>query len=989
MSFTHREIRFEEAIEDHLLGNGWIKGSVADYDRKRALDPRELFAFIAATQAKEWKRLVVTYGGDEATARAKFLDRVVKKIDERGTLAVLRRGVDDRGVHIKLAEFKPAHRLTPELEQRYNANRLTITRQLPYSAAHHRTLDVALFINGIPVATAELKNPLTAQTIDHAKAQYRQDRDPRDTFLSRRAVVHFAVDPDEVALTTKLAGPVTLFLPFNRGHQNGAGNPPAEPGKYRTSYLWERVWQRDAWLDLFGRFVSRVQEKDDEGNVETKTLFPRFHQWDAVLKIEAHARQHGPGHQYLIEHSAGSGKSNTIAWTAYRLATLHDENDRKVFDKVLVVTDRLTLDAQLQGTIRQFEQTPGAVITVEKKSRELIDALSSPQALVVVSIQQKFPFVVDQLRSLKKGNYAVLVDEAHSSQTGETAKAIKVILGSGPAALDEAEAEDAAEEEASDPQEALVDATARGRQANLSYIAFTATPKPKTMLLFGTEQEDGNFAPFHLYSMRQAIQEGFILDVLTNYATYSTYYKVARRISEDPELDRSKAASAIARFVALEPHQLDQKAEVIVEHFRRVTAKKIGGQAKAMVVTRSRLHAVRYYQAIARYIASKSYKDLRPLVAFSGTIVDGGMEYTEPKMNGFSEKSLPRHFRHGPYQILVVAEKYQTGFDEPRLHTMYIDKKLEGVKAVQTLSRLNRTHPGKDDTFILDFVNRTDDIQDGFRQFYEESIAEPVDPNQLYDSRDVLLDFDIIDQADVHAFAVALAAAPQTKGVHAALYVHLDPARDRFKALERENQLRFRDALDTFVRRYAFLGQIAPFTDAELEKLYLYGRLLQRRLPPEVTGQLDLGDEVELTHLRIEFTGQHDLSVDEGEPLLRGLGGDATGASEEPQKAKLSEIIETLNERFGLNLTDRDRFFFQQLKEDMIADEELAKQARANTIENYGYGFDRAFTSTAVDRRNVNEELFRRLMDDERFAQAVKSIFLPEVYDAQRRGDAS
>jgi type I restriction enzyme R subunit len=982
MTGIHKEIRFEDAIEHHLLTHGWTKGSVPNFDAKLGLDPVELFAFIESTQAKAWKRLVGIYGGDELAARTSFLALLAKEIDKRGAIHVLRRGVTDRSVAISLAYFRPAHGLTPELNERYAANRLTITRQLPYSPRHHKTLDVALFLNGIPLATAELKNPLTSQIITGAIAQNRQDRDPRDPFFAKRTLVHFAVDPFEVAMTTKLDGEGTVFLPFNQGDDGGAGNPPpGEATRYATSYLWESVWQRDAWLDILARFVTKVEETDQDGNTEIKVLFPRYHQWDAVLKLIDHAQHHGAGEQYLIQHSAGSGKSNTIAWAAYRLASLHDASDAKVFDKVVVVTDRTALDQQLQGTIKQFEQAIGMVEAIDKDSAQLAKAIQSGSALIVVTTIQKFPVVVKSLKGMDKGRYAVIIDEAHSSQSGDTAKALKKVLGTGSAdALAAAEAEDAAAEV--DDQDQIAELAARGRQPNISFLAFTATPKPKTLELFGTKNDDGNYEAFHLYSMRQAIEEGFILDVLANYTTYGTFYKVARKVADDPEIDKTKAAAAIARFVSLDEHNLEQKSQVIVEHFRAVTAKKINGRAKAMVVTRSRLHAVRYKQAIDSYIASKGIKGLHALVAFSDTVSVDGVDYSETKMNGFTS-SLPKAFKTDAFQLLVVADKYQTGFDEPLLHTMYVDKQLKGVRAVQTLSRLNRKRPDKEDTFVLDFANRAEDIQDAFRPFFEESTTAPSDPNVLYANRDTLLDFDIIDRPDVEAFAQVLASADDTTA-NAQLYFHLDPARIRFKKLTVEKQIDFRRALTSFLRHYAFLSQVVPFADLELEQLYAYGQFLARRLPRTTVGRLDLSDDIVLTHLRTELTGKHDLSLTDGQPELPGITGDGTGPLTEPEVDKLSEIIAALNAKFGENLGAADQLYFEQIKEEIVADPKLQKVAQANTREDFRFDFNRAFISKVVDRRDANEGLFRRLMDDEAFAEMVMRMMLPTAYDDLR-----
>jgi type I restriction enzyme R subunit len=604
-----KEVAFEDAIVQSLVTSGYTRGLPTNYDPAVSLDTAELFTFIGATQADEWEDLVQRNGGDPDVAQRRFVERLAKQIDERGSIDVLRHGVEDLGVHLRLAYFRPASGLNPDLQRKYDANRLTVIRQLHYAPEHPNALDLVLFVNGLPVATAELKNPLTHQSVEHAMAQYRTDRDPRDALLGRRAVVHFAVDPDLVMMTTKLEGTLTRFLPFNRGSDPdatacGAGNP-ANPDGYATSYLWERVWERHAWLDILNRFIHDEHvtpgTKGKRALRDAALIFPRFHQWDAVRRLEAHSRGHGPGRNYLVQHSAGSGKSLTIAWLVHRLASLHDAEDRKVFDKVVVVTDRRVLDRQLQDTVYQFEHAHGMVKKVEQSSKELAEALRSAEAKIVVTTLQKFPFVVHEVADLPERRYAVVVDEAHSSQTGETAQEMRKALAGVKAEVPEGE------EGEVDPQDALdaaveASAKARGPHGNLSMFAFTATPKGKTIELFGEPPDaDGRHRPFHLYSMRQAIEEGFIVDVLEHYTTYETYFRLARSGEEDPEVPVREASKAIAKYVTLHPSVVDQKAAIVVEHFRRSTRNRVGGKAKAMVVCASRLSAVRFRQAIDTY----------------------------------------------------------------------------------------------------------------------------------------------------------------------------------------------------------------------------------------------------------------------------------------------------------------------------------------------------------------------------------------------------
>ena len=982
---------FEESIEAELLAGGYLKSLPSHFDALLGLDTAELFAFIGATQITEWERLLGRYGNDPAAAQRGFAKRLAAELDARGTVEVLRQGVVDLGVTIRLAFFQPAHGLTPELQALYAANRVSVTRQLAYEPHSTKTLDLVVLVNGIPTATSELKNPLTNQDVEHAIGQYRSDRDPGNVTLARRALVHFAVDPDRVAMTTKLAGQATQFLPFNLGHDGGAGNPPSLIG-HRTSYLWERVWARDAWMDLLARFIHverPTQETPAARRAAERVVFPRFHQWDAVLALEAHARERGAGHSYLVEHSAGSGKSNTIAWIAHRLSSLHDATDRKVFDKVVVITDRVVLDRQLQDTIYQFEHTRGVVVKIDKDSTQLADALAGEQARIIVTTLQKFPFVLDKIAGLPARRYAVIVDEAHSSQTGEAAKDLRLALGgTEETELTAAEAEDAGFiVEAIDPvEEALAKAVgARGRQQNLSFFAFTATPKARTLEMFGTlDPSTGKYQPFHLYSMRQAIEEGFILDVLANYVTYQTYWRIEKAVAEDPTYEAPKARRAIARFVSLHPSNLAQKAEIIVEHFRTHTALKIAGKAKAMVVTSSRLHAVRYKQAIDAYIAKKGYAGLAALVAFSGRVIDEHeLTYAEAAMNGFPESQTAERFATSEYQVLIVAEKFQTGFDQPLLHTMYVDKVLTGLNAVQTLSRLNRIHPNKADTFVLDFRNETEDIVKAFEPYYGRTVAPPTDPNLLFDTRRGLDDFDVLRPDEIES-AVALLLAGDAKS-HGKVYAALDPAVERFGALREEDCLAFKDALDKFVRTYSFLSQVVTFGDSKLERDYTYCRALASRLRDAASiERLDLGTEVELTHLKTEMTFEGSLSLDADDGEVKTIFGEGRGPQSDPQLERLSEIVDELNERFGLNLDERDQLLFDQFEETWAADPDVVDQARSNTLENFRLVFDHRFLDTVVSRMDENEAIFKRILDDEEFRQVLMDLYAGRVYRRAR-----
>jgi type I restriction enzyme R subunit len=790
-------------------------------------------------------------------------------------------------------------------------------------------------------------------------------------------------------MTTKLAGEATQFLPFNRGSEEGGAGNPLNPGGHKTAYLWEQVWEREAWLDVLARFVHLDRpEKGSraEKRAKTRIIFPRFHQWDAVRKLEAAAREDAAGHSYLIEHSAGSGKSNSIAWLAHRLSTLHDGADRKVFDKVVVITDRLVLDRQLQETIYGIEHVHGIVQRIDKDAAQLADALRGEQARIIVTTLQKFPFVLDKIERLPARHYAVIVDEAHSSQTGEAAADLRRALA--VSSLEAAEAEEAAEEaERGDGQDLLARSVAgRGRPGNLSFFAFTATPKAKTLELFGTPVETAEglrYRPFHLYSMRQAIEEGFILDVLANYTTYKTYWRIEKAIVDDPEYDTARARRAIARFVTLHPHNLAQRAEVVIEHFRAHTAKKIGSRAKAMVVTSSRLHAVRYKLALDSYIREHGYDDVRTLVAFSGKVIDEGDEFTEPGMNAFPESETAERFGGDDYQVLIVAEKFQTGFDQPLLHTMFVDKVLTGMNAVQTLSRLNRIlPPEKTDTFVLDFRNEAEEIKEAFRPWYEATEAVATDRNLLYDTHRALWDFGVLREEEVKAGVQALLAVTEASG-HGAVYAALDPARARFLELDEEVRDAFRDVLGRYVSMYAFISQIVSYVDRQLERDYLYARALLACLPGQAAERLDLGREVALTHLKLAQTYEGSASLEEG-------GGEVVaifsgrGKEHEPEKEHLSRIVDVMNERFGLELGDADQLLFDQFEESWAADESLAARARNNDFQNFRLVFDRTFLDTVVRRMDDNEDIFKRILDEPDFRQTVLDHYAERLYGRLR-----
>ena len=1003
---THTEDTFEKLIVEHLVLHGGYEPrgrttyepdkaltTHAGYDVQRALIPAEVIAFVQATQPKPWAKLQAIHG---AALDRIFLDALCKVMDQRGALSVIRQGFKFHGRQIRLAYFAPGHKLNPAVWDLYGQNRLRVVRQLRYDPKNDNELDLVLFLNGLPIATAELKNPMTGQKADRAKRQYKEHRDPKAPLFrfKARALVHFAVDADEVWMTTRLRGLSTRFLPFNRGYNNGAGNPTVE-GKHRTCYLWEEVWQRDSLLDLVGRFIHLQQEEMTDPNTGKTTrtetmIFPRYHQMDSVRRLIGAARLQGAGTNYLVQHSAGSGKSNSIAWLAHRLASLHDEADRKVYDAVVVVTDRKVLDQQLQETIYQFEHKTGVVEKIDTNSAQLAEALTAGVPIVISTIH-KFGFIQDKIEHLPDRRYALIVDEAHSSQSGEMAVTVKELLSdSGIAAKLAEEGEDLSAPD----QLALRAALFRGPQKNMSFFAFTATPKFKTLELFGHKGPDGKPAPFHLYSMRQAIEEGFILDVLQGYTTYKRFFALAKAIADDPDLDKKKAASALARFVSLHPTNIAQKTEIVIEHFRSCVMHKLQGRAKAMLVTGSRLMAVKYRLAFDAYLRDKGYKGIRCLVAFSGEVQNDqvpGVGYTEPRMNlGLKETELPRAFASNIYQVLIVANKYQTGFDQPLLCAMYVDKRLAGIQAVQTLSRLNRMALGKEETFVLDFVNERDDILASFQDYYETTTtADEIDPQRLYELQHELEQFQVYTKAEVNGFSAAFfkMKGEQNLADSAQLNAWLDPGVDRFKALEdgdsdeegEQRREEFRGKLGAFKNLYGFLGQIVPFADADIEKLYAYGRMLLRKLPrPDSGGPIDLGDDVALASFRLKLEAEGNLDL-EGGGVGKLSGPEYTGGGKpKPEHEKLSAIIDIINERFGTDFDARD--LVDGVTAQLVADEDLQQAAKVNDKGNFAVPFREALDDALVNRHEKHGDFINKLFQDEELGSFFRDWMLDRIY---------
>jgi len=995
-----KERAFEEAIEEYLITKGgYEKGDPKNFNRELALDIETLIDFVKKTQPKKWERYETIYGIDSEES---FIKRFCKEVKTNGLLSVLRHGFKDRGIKFNVAYFKPDNTDNPETVKLYEDNILHCTRQLHYSVFNENSIDIVLFLNGIPVVSMELKCQFTGQTIHNAINQYKFDRASKDTIFEfrNRVLVHFAVDLFEVHMTTRLDGANTYFLPFNQG-SNGSGNVggagnPLNPNGYQTAYLWEKVLCKDRLMEIIRKYMhlKKEEKKDENGKViETKEtlIFPRYHQLDVVTKLLEDVKKNGAGKNYLIQHSAGSGKSNSIAWLAHRLAGLHDENNNAIYKSIIVVTDRKVLDSQLQDTIYQFDHVLGVVECIDKKKHavDLRDAINAGKRIIITTLQ-KFPVIYKEVQT--DGNFAIIVDEAHSSQTGEASKKLKKALANTEDILEEYRAiEEEAESKVKDDEDKLLDELAsHGRIDNLSFFAFTATPKEKTLQMFGDKQTDGTFRAFHIYSMRQAIEEHFILDVLKNYTTYKMYYKIAKKTADDPDVDVSKGAKEIAKFESLHPHNLAQKTAIMIEHFRNITKNKIGGRAKAMIVTSSRLHAVRYLFEFRRYIKQKGYTDLDVLVAFSGTVNDPDIpdtDFTEEGLNKdkngntIKEEQLKAAFHEDDFKILIVAEKYQTGFDEPLLHTMFVDKKLSGVKAVQTLSRLNRTMKGKNDTFVLDFVNSAEDIQKAFQPYYEATVLEQeTDPNVIYDLKNGLDDFQIYQSTEVERFA-EIFYGKDNENIQAILTGCIKPALDRYNAKEDQEREEFKSSLATFVRIYSFIIQVCRMYDKDMQKFFVYARFLSRCLPKGENVKVDLSDKLMLEYYKLDKTFSGDIELEKSEGYVANIKGGVGG--KEKKQDSLSVIIDKMNEKFGTSFSEQDKVL-EQMKHDFANDEKIVNAAKANDKSLFNYLYEQKFKDVAVNRYEENDKFFMSLFSDEEKMNFIMNMMSEVIFKALR-----
>ncbi|MFK8182788.1 MAG: type I restriction endonuclease subunit R [Phormidesmis sp.] len=1067
-----KEIAFQQDIINDLAAQGWLVGTSAKYNATTALYTEDLLAYFQTAWPKQWEKLCKNNPTDpEGT----LIKKTVRHLERHGTLNALRHGFKLPGLKVKLCSFQPDHNMNPDTRSGYEANRLRVVPEVSYSpharkGDYNPRLDLVLFVNGIPTATLELKSEFK-QSIENAKRQYRRDRPIKDPLtrkaeplltFKRGALVHFAVTQQDVAMTTQLKGTDTFFLPFNQGTPDGgAGNPPAaNDSSYATSYLWQQLFKPDEWLKILDRFV-HLQQADEEafdGSIKTKEtmIFPRYHQWQVVNQLVRTTQAEGAGKRYLIQHSAGSGKSNSIAWSAHQLAALYtDSGERKLFSSVIVITDRTVLDSQLQDTIYQFDHKKGVVLpinreeTSESKSEQLAKALTKQTRIIIVTIQT-FPALFDALDkypTLAKGRYAVIADEAHTSQTGSAANKLKAVLTSS-AAKNEAikneviEDEDSSSEEMS--AEELIDLAvqARGPSEHISYYAFTATPKAKTLELFGRPANPAQPPskanppePFHLYSMRQAIEEGFILDVLLNYTTYNTAWKIANGSSEvdstdqksdsatDPEVDTKKACTKLARWVRLHPHNIQQKVEIIVEHFREHVLHLLNGQAKAMVITSSRQEAVRYQLGLQAYVQEKGYSNIHALVAFSGSVAPDEVipeEVTEKssRLNpGLNRRDMREAFDTADYNVMIVANKFQTGFDQPKLCAMYVDKKLHGVDCVQTLSRLNRTFPGKE-TFILDFFNAAEDILESFLPYYNKaSLADVSDQQLIYDLQDTLDAEGIYHWEEIEAFASAFF---NPKAANTKLSYRCKPAVDRFRqryklaesarqqalaqkrgaimhgndaavkradhamaaAGEQIDQLDlFKKNLQSFVRLYEFLSQIVDYEDNELEQLSVYAKHLYPLLRRDRLEQEEIDvSELTLTHYRITKRQEHQLRLAEkqGEYALHPGKDIGSGKAHDPEKKRLSEVIQSLNDLFGAEISDEDQVqFLKAIAQRISRQDDVMAQVKNHSPEQIMHGlFPQRVVDTVLDAMTDNEKLSLAVLDNEEVGRKFALMIL-------------
>ena len=981
---TYTETNFEDHIEEHLNRSGYRSLSPADYDRHLCLIPDELLRFIQDSQPEEYRKLEFQHGGQTPE---KLLNRIVTQIERRGALDVLRKGVKDRGCSFDLTFFRPSSGMNPDHQRLHALNRLALIRQLKYSRRNEKSLDMALFLNGLPLVTMELKNSLTGQVVTDAEKQYRTKRDPREPlFKFKRCLVHFAVGNEKVSMTTRLAGNETRFFPFNKGIEN-----PVNDDGHKVAYLWEDILQPDNLLHLIGDFIHEQEVTTKRFTIaalqcgermrRTRILvFPRYHQLDVIRKLKAAIVVEGVGRNYLIQHATGSGKSNSIAWLAHLLTHLYRSptDTNRIFDSVIVVTDRRVLDKQLQETIKQSEQVEGVVHRVDKDSAQLRGFLELGKDIIISTIQ-KFNVIAETIGELKSKTFAVIIDEVHSSQTGEAARNLRVSLSRG---IESDESADDDDPEVSDMDARIIrEMQLRGAQNHISYFGFSGTPKNKTLELFGRRDEDGKFLPFHVYSMKQSISEVFTLDVLQNYNTFKRYFQLVKNVGEDNVYETGRTLRALTNYVDLQPHSIETKTKIMLEHFSRHTAKTIGSKGRAMLITRSRLHCVRYKQEFGEQMREMNLP-YGCLVAFSGTVhdTDNGEDYTENGMNGLPPSvSIPDTFKSPEYRILIVSNKFQTGFDEPMLHTMYVDKRLEGLHCVQALSRLNRVVEGKTDTLVLDFVNEPDAIQAAFQQYYQTTmLAEETDPNRLYDLQRQLEDFNLYNDDTINRFCHVFYDGEQPDELIQGI---LDEVVERWSDRDEEQREEFRSALQSYIRLYGYISQLITFKDADLEKLYVFARSLNKKLPKrEAPDVSDVLSSVDLDSFRVQQVHRDlQLKLESEDSELSGIGS-GEGTIADSEEDLLSNILRALNDAHQADFTEEDKVDIATIHRKVSENESLRQVMEGdNTESNRHYKFGQVLDTILLDFVNNKVELFNKLSKPE-----VKEYLKSRLYRAYR-----
>ena len=924
------EKRFETHIEQSLNQQGYNSIHFNEYDRTFCLIPNEVIGFVRKTQPKEWEKLELQYGTDTEN---KFLKRLTDEIGKRGVIDVLRNGVKDRGSNFNLVYFEPKSGLNKEHQELYKQNQLVVVRQLHYSLNNENSIDMVLFINGIPIITMELKNELTNQNILHSEKQYRKDRDPKEKLLNfKRCVVHFCVDNDRVSMTTELRGEKTKFLPYNKGIEN-----PINPNGYKSHYLWEEILSPQSLLDILENFVHLSEEVESEWDdvkkrVIEKTnyvlIFPRYHQLDVIRKLRNSIIKEGTGNNYLIQHTTGSGKSYSIGWLSHLLTSLYrtKEDTQRIFDTIIVVTDRKVLDKQLQTTIKQLEQTVGVVSKVEESSQQLKEFLEKGKDIIVTTVQ-KFPVISEKISKIGSKTFGVIIDEVHSSQSGETSKHLKKSIkinedldGDG-----DIDFEDMIREEI----------RSRGKQKHVSFFGFTGTPKNKTLELFGRKNEEGNFVPFHSYSMKQSIFEGFTLDVLQNYTTYGRWFKLIQTNEEDVKLPEGKVKKQLINYVDSKEETISQKVRIILDHFINKTSKTIGGKGRGMVVVSSRYHCVLFQQGMKKQMREMGLP-YSCLVGYSGSITYHGREVTEDTLNrenGLDKSvSIPKGLKDPRYRILIVSSKFQTGYDEPYLQSMFIDKRLSGVQCVQTLSRLNRTKSGKTDTFILDFVNDTEDIIESFQPYYTSTVMEgETDPNKLYDIETNINSFNFFTKYEVDEFCKLFYDDRETDE---GLQPILNRVISKWKEItEQEKKEEFKSLIQSYIRLYGYISQIITFEDIQLEKLFIFLKYVNKKLPKGETIRLDILDSVDLDSLRIQKTGEHKLVLVDKTGNVEPFSPEGSKGSKDENLDFLSEIIKKVNEINGVEITENDRVNIQKVNSKILNDKDYLSVMKGDNSE--------------------------------------------------------